>query len=224
MNSFHIRGQCCWWGSPPPLRITSLYLKYPRRYQVADPAVFKIRISISIRISNSIRQYRNSDTYLNFDMQAKTNEIHDKITEYHSQTVINIKNRSISTNGRKLMTVGLVDTKLQVFFTSSPRLSWRISYPRKIEKGAAKMFLHNIKLRYIWHRFYFQLFQVYVGKLRYFGSKLVMLAGAHTKWPPFRDNIVYMHGFSPTDGFICVLHVVLGLEAISNEIITFNSV
>ena len=40
----------------------------------------------------------------------------------------------------------------------------------------------------------------------------------------FRGNIIYTHEFSATDSLTCVLHVVLGLKAISNEIITLSHI
>ena len=92
---------------------------------------------------------------------------------------------------------------------------------RKIEEGAAKMFLHNIKLKHICHRFYFQLFEVYVGNLKYFSLKMSVLADASRKWPPSCSNNVYIHEFSPRDRFIHVLHVDFGLAAKFGEFIVF---
>ena len=47
------------------------------------------------------------------------------------------------------MSIGGVFTKLEGILTSTAILSFRKTSPRKIERGAAKMFLHNIKVKYI---------------------------------------------------------------------------
>ena len=122
------------------------------------------------------------------------------------------------------MTVACVDTKQTSFFTWAARHSYIFSYPRKIERGAAKMFLDNIKLKYIGHRFYFQLFQVYVGNSKYLSLKSPVVAGALTKWPPFSIYIINIHPFSFTDSPSCVLHVRHGLVTGFDVFITVHGI